>query len=122
MSDTVARLVKINNVDFPNIDKGTIDWQSVDMYNAYNTEDGGETTEQIRLDKVSAVVSYKGLRASDIATLKSAITLVSECVLYDPLANTTKTITARITDCKAKIIAYYGNVSLWSFSFRIDEV
>ena len=121
MSELV-RLVKINNVDFPNVDKGSVDVSSVDMYNSYKTEDGGETTEQIRLDKVKANVSYKGLQASDIATLKSAITLVSEVILYYPMTNQTKTFSARVTNCKAKIIAYYGNVSLWSFSFTIDEV
>lgn len=121
MSEPI-KLVKINNVEIPNVDKGSIDVNSVDMYNSYKTEDGGETTEEIRTGKVSASVSYKGLQAADIATIKAAITLVSEVTLYYPMTNTAKTITARVTNCKAKIIAYYGNVSLWSFSFTIDEV
>ena len=121
MSEPI-KLVKINNVEFPNVDKGSIDITSVDMFNAYKTEDGGEVTEQIRVGKVKANVSYKGLKADDIATLKAAITLVSEVVLYYPMTNSSKTISARVTNCKSKIIAYYGNVSLWSFSFTIDEV
>lgn len=121
MSEPI-KLVKINNVEFPDVDKGSIDVTSVDMFNAYKTEDGGEVTEEIRSGKVKMTVSYKGLQASDIATLKSAITLVSEVVLYYPMTNGSKTITARVTNCKAKIIAYYGNVSLWSFSFTVDEV
>lgn len=121
MSD-VVHLVKINNVDFPDPDKGTVTVNSNDLFNTYKTEDGGEVTEQIATGKLSAQVAYKGLFASDIVTLKSAITLVSSVVLYNPMTNTTATINARVTNCKAKIIAYYNNISLWSFSFDISEV
>lgn len=121
MSD-VMHLVKINNVDFPDPDKGTVTVNSNDLFNTYKTEDGGEVTEQIAVGKLKAQVSYRGLQASDITTLKSAITLVSTVVLYNPMTNTTATITARVTNCNTKMIAYYGNVSLWSFSFDISEV
>lgn len=121
MSETI-HLVKINNVNFPDPNKGTVSVDSNDLYNTYKTEDGGEVTEQIATGKLHAQVSYSGLFASDIATLKNAITLVSSVVLYNPMKNATETITARVTNCKTSQIAYYGNISLWKFSFEINEV
>lgn len=116
------KLVTINSVEFPNPDKGTVTVNSTDVFNTYSTEDGGEVVEQIRTDVLSGNVSYKGLQASDIATLKSAITLVSSMVLYNPLTNASKTINAKVWNLKTKIIAYYGNVSLWSLSFDFKEI
>ena len=117
----MMNLVSINNVAFPNVDKGTITVDNVDKFNTYSTEDGGEITEQIATGKTNMTVSYKGLTAADIATLSNAITLVSTVVLYNPHTNASKTITARVTNRQARIIAYYGNVSLWSLSFKIEE-
>lgn len=118
----MMNLVTINNVAFPNPDKGTVSVDEVDVFNSYSTEDGGEVVEQIRTGKIKANVSYKGLQAADIATLNNAITLVSTVVMYNPHTNASKTITAKVTNKKAKIIAYYNNVSLWSLSFDIQEI
>lgn len=119
---TLMDLVTINNVALPNPDKGTVSVDEVDVFNAYSTEDGGQVIEQIRVGKIKANVSYKGLTAEDIATINSAITLVSDVVIYNPHTNASKTITARVTNKKAKIIAYYNNISLWSLSFDIEEI
>ena len=121
-NEQMMQLVTVNNVSFPNPDKGTVSVDLKDEYNSYTTEDGGEVVESIRTDKIFANVAYKGLTAEDIATLEAAITLVSTVVLYNPHTNASKTITAKITNRKSKIIAYYNNVSLWSLSFDMTEL
>lgn len=118
----MMQLVTINGVSFPNPDKGSVSVDIKDEYNSYSTEDGGKVIEEIKTGKIDASVSYRGLTAEDIVTLSNAITLVSTVVLYNPYTNASKTITAKVTDKKAKIIAYYNNVSLWSLSFSIEEL
>lgn len=122
MSEPMMNLVTINNVACPNPNKGTVSFDLVDKYNSYETEDGGEVVESIRTGKVKCSVAYKGLFPDERKTIVDAIMLVSSVVLYNPNTDTSKTITAKVTNVKSKIIAYENNLSLWSLSFDIAEL
>ena len=114
-------LLNINGVELPE-PKGSFSLAKRDVYNEYTGEDGSKTIEEIVCGKIEGSVAYNSLMQTQIARITAAITLVSECLVYDPATGHRVTISAKITGIKSNKIYHANNLSAWSLSFTVTEL
>lgn len=115
------KLLKINNIELPD-PEGTFTVDKRDKFNEYEGEDGSVTVEAVRTGMTDVKVSYIGQKASDLAKILNALSLVSTVVIFDPAINDQRTITAKITDISMGRVFHKYNTSVWSLSFNITEI
>jgi hypothetical protein len=115
------KLLEINGVALPD-PEGSFSLEKEDKYNEYEGENGEKTVEIIRENIISGNVSYKGLTAKEVKKIMNAITLVSTVKVYDPGSDALKEITAKITGVKHDKKFYKNDVSVWSLSFKLEEL
>ncbi len=115
------KLLEINGVVLPD-PEGSFSLASEDKYNEYEGENGVKTVEVIRENIISGSVSYKGLAEDKLKEIVDAVSLVSSVKVYDPCIKAVKEITAKITGVKYDKKFYKNDVSVWSLSFKIEEL
>lgn len=115
------KLLRINNVDFPE-PYGEFSLSKNDKVNEYQCEDGSSTIEIIRSGIVNLKVAYNSLTAEMVRELSNALKTVSEIVVFDPHSNSTKTITAYISNIDVKKVYHRHDLSVWSLSFDVKEL
>ena len=115
------KLLTINGVPLPK-PEGDFTITKKDKYNEYEGEDGSSTVEVIRQGILSLSVSYNYITEQHLKTITDAIRLVSQVEVYDPALRTTRTLTAKITNLKNKMLYYKNDISVWTLSFNLDEL
>lgn len=115
------KLLKINNVDFPE-PYGEFALNKNDKVNEYRCEDGTSTIEIIRTGVVDLKVAYESLTAEKVRDLSNALKTVSSVVVFDPNTNSTKTITAFISNVNVRKVYHRHELSVWSLSFDVKEL
>ena len=115
------KLISANGVDF--IDpEGTFTLSRSDVANEYETEDGRTTVEVVRSSKLSASVSYNGVKAERLREMAAALTTVTTFQIYDALTDSQREVKARVSNIKAQKVHHRHDLSLWSLSFDLDEL
>ncbi len=115
------KLLTINGVPLPKPEGGfTI--TKKDKYNEYEGEDGSSTVEVIRQGILSLSVSYNYITEQHLKNVTDAIRLVSQVKVYDPAIRATRTLTAKITGLKTKMLYYKNDIFVWTLSFNLDEL
>lgn len=115
------KLLSINGVTLPQ-PEGDYTITKNDKYNEYEGEDGTSTVEVIRQGIISLSVSYNYVKEKQLKKITDAIKLVSEVVVFDPTKQTTRTISAKVTGIKTKMIYYKNGISVWSLAFDVEEL
>lgn len=115
------KLLEVNGVILPD-PEGNYDISLGEKFNEYEGEDGSKTIEVIREGMINCNVSYKGLHAEKVKEIQDALKIVSTVVVFDPTSDSTKEITAKITDVKTQKKHHKNNISVWSLSFKIEEL
>jgi hypothetical protein len=54
--------------------------------------------------------------------MSEALTTVTVFRLYDPMADSVKDVTAKVSSVQVKKVHHRHDVSVWSSSFKIDEL
>lgn len=125
MSNTISYdLISINNVDIPdvNLGKGAVSVQKNPKYARYDCEEGNAVIDPYSTDKIKGEVSFSGLFQSDLQTIASAVTLVSQMTIYNPLSGHTRTFMALIEESPAEKIIHDANANAWSYGFTFEEI
>lgn len=115
------RIINANGVDFRN-PEGTFSLTKADKFNVYEGEDGHKTVESVRSDVISASVSYKGLTVDEVTEMCEALTTVTTFLIFDATTNTQRTITASVESIKVDKVYHKNDLSVWSLSFKIEEL
>ncbi len=115
------KLLEINGVSLPD-PEGSYSLSRKDKFNEYEGENGDKTIEVIREEILSCSVSYSGLEQKKIKEIMDAISLVSTVKVYDPKIGNVKGITAKITDVKTDKKFHKNGISVWSLSFKIEQL
>ena len=115
------KLLSINDIPLPN-PEGELSICQNDKLNEYQGEDGTSTIEVIREGVISMTVSYSNLTDKLLNEIMRALTLISKVELYNPMTCSIQVITARISDQTVKKIWYKNSMSVWSLTFKIDEL
>lgn len=113
-------ILKINGVTFPL--PASFDISLEDKTNEFEAENGTRTIEIIREGIVSINVSYGGLIATKLHTLKAALTKVSTVIYYDATANAAVTKTMEVRNIKTAKQYYKNDISVFSLSFELKEL
>ncbi len=115
------KLITINGVSLPK-PEGEYSITKKDKYNVYEGEDGTSTVEVIRQGIISLSVSYNYVTEKHLKEITDAIRLVSSVEIYDPTLKMIRTINAKVTGVKTKMLYYKNGISIWSLAFDIDEL
>lgn len=117
-------LISINNVDIPDVrlGKGAVSVQRNPKYERYDCEEGNVVVDPYSTDKIKGEVSFNGLLQSDLQTIASAVALVSQMTIYNPLSGTTRTFMALIEENPADKIIHDANANAWSYGFTFEEI
>ena len=113
----MLKLLTINDVELPDAE-GAFSVSQETKLSEYEGENGVKTVEVIREDILSGNVSYKGLTAEKVKEIVNAITTVSAVKIYDALREVNALISGVSYDKKF----YKNDVSVWSLSFKIEEL
>lgn len=115
------KIIKANGVSFTD-PEGSFTLSKTDNVNEYKGEDGHKIIEIVRQNVISASVSYKALTVGQLKTMSEALTTVTAFDLYDPMTDSVVTVTARVSSVQVKKVHHRHDVSVWSLSFKIDEL
>lgn len=115
-------VLKINNVEFPNVIKGAMSIEPITRYNEYVGEDGSSTVEEINSGFYQGSVTYKGLTQAEVHRLYSALRTVSTVSILDPTGETEAYYNMQCIIDNKKLPYKYKDkdLSVWGlqFSFR----
>jgi hypothetical protein len=117
----VYKIITANGVDFVN-PEGDFTLSKTDDVNEYKGEDGHCIVEIIRQNVISASVSYNALTVEQLKTMSEALTTVTNFKLYDAMTDSVIDVTARVSSVQVKKVHHRHKVSVWSLSFKIDEL
>lgn len=115
-------LISINNVDVPDVKKGTLSITPVDKYEEHETEGGGKVIDEIAKKLLTGNVSFSGLLQSELQTLDTALDTVSTMTIYSPITGNTKTFLALIVRDSMNKIIHDANANAWSWGFSFEEI
>ena len=115
------KIITANGVDFVN-PEGDFTLYKTDDVNEYKGEDGHCIVEIIRQNVISASVSYNALTVEQLKTMSEALTTVTNFKLYDAMTDSVIDVTARVSSVQVKKVHHRHEVSVWSLSFKIDEL
>ena len=117
-------LISINNVAIPDVraGKGAVSVQRNPKYERYDCEEGNVVIDEFSSDKIMGEVAFSGLMQSTLQTIASAISLVSEMTIYNPLTNSTRTFMALIIESPAGKKIHDANANAWSYGFTFEEI
>lgn len=115
------KLLSANGTDLRDPD-GTYQLSKKDITNEYEGEDGHTILEIIRQGVVSGSVTYKGLTTDMLKTIISSLTTVTTFTLYDPMQDAVIEIEAKVSGISVNKVHHKGDTSVWSLSFKIDEL
>ena len=115
-------LISINGVSIPDVKKGSLSVAPNPKYTEYDGEEGNKIIDVISTDKIKGTVSYSGLLQSELQTIYSAIDLVSEMTIYNPLSGLTRTFMALILIGEPEKIIHDANANAWTFGFDFEEI
>ena len=115
-------LISINNVDIPDVKKGTLNITPVDKYEEHETEGGGKVIEEIAKKLLTGTVSFSGLLQSELQTLDAALDTVSTMTIYSPLTGNTKTFMALIVRNGMDKIIHDADANAWTWGFTFEEI
>lgn len=124
MSNTPTRydLITVNNVDCPDVKKGTLTMNPVPKYKEHETEGGGKVIDEIAENMWQGTVSYNGLFQSEIQTIKACLKTVSTMTIYDPLNGQTISFIALIVPQEMEKKEHTGQGNVWSFGFTFEKI
>jgi hypothetical protein len=71
---------------------------------------------------ISASVSYNALTVEQLKTMSEALTTVTNFKLYDAMTDSVIDVIARVSSVQVKKVHHRHEVSVWSLSFKIDEL
>lgn len=112
-------LLVVNGVTFP-IPEGSLDIKYSNRINEYEGEDGSITVEIIRENIASISVSYNGLLETQLNLLLGALKTVNEVTFYKK--GTEVTCFMKATDISTPEKYYKHSISVWGFSFGLQEL
>lgn len=115
------KIITANGVSFTD-PEGSFTLSKTDDVNEYKGEDGHSIIEIIRQNVISASVSYNALTVEQLKTMSKALTTVTVFRLYDPMTDSVIDVTARVSSIQVKKVHHRNDVSVWSLSFKIDEL
>ena len=122
MSDTRYDLITVNNIDCPDVKKGTLSMNPVPIYEEHATEGGGKVIDEIAEKMWAGTVSYNGLFQSEIQRIKNCLKTVSTMTIYDPLENQTISFIALIVPQEMEKKEHTGQGNVWSFGFTFEKI
>ena len=117
----MLKLLTINDVELPDAE-GAFSVSQETKLSEYEGENGVKTVEVIREDILSGNVSYKGLTAEKVKEIVYAITTVSSVKIYDAARDALREVNALISGVSYDKKFYKNDVSVWSLSFKIEEL
>ena len=115
------KIITANGVSFTD-PEGSFTLSKTDNVNEYEGEDGYKIIEIIRQNVISASVSYNALTVEQLKTMSEASTTVTVFRLYNPMTESVIDVTARVSSIQVKKVHHRNDVSVWSLSFKIDEL
>lgn len=115
-------LISINNTAIPDVKKGSVSVAPNPKYEALDGEEGNKIIDIISTDKIMGTVEYNGLLQSELQTISSAVSLVSEMTIYNPRSGTTRTFIALITEHPSDKIIHDAVANAWTYGFDFEEI
>lgn len=122
MSDTRYDLITVNNIDCPDVKKGTLSMNPVPKYDEHATEGGGKVIDEIAEEMWTGTVSYNGLFQSEIQSIKNCLKTVSTMTIYDPLHDQTISFIALIVPQEMEKKEHNSQGNVWSFGFTFEKI
>lgn len=112
-------LLIVGNKTFP-VPEGDFSVKLDDVTNEYESETGEKTIEIVRQDVATISVSYNGLLEEQKNELLNSLSTVVEATYYK--RGTKVTSEMLVTGITEKKIHHKNDVSVWSFSFSLEEL
>lgn len=122
MSETRYDLITVNNIDCPDVKKGSLTMNPVPKYEEHETEGGGKVIEEIAENMWTGSVSYSGLFQSEIQSIKNCLKTVSTMTIYDPLNDQTISFIALIVPQEMEKKEHTSQGNVWSFGFTFEKI
>lgn len=115
------KIITANGTSFTD-PEGNFTLSKDDDVNEYKGEDGHTIIEIVRQNVISASVSYNALTVEQLKIMSEALTTVTTFTLYDPMTDSTIDVTARVSSVQVKKVHHRNDVSVWSLSFKIEQL